>query len=151
MEELKRHLQEMGAGGYLLLAVLASSLAGSLLNPGSFSTRQQHQAQPVRDPMKLIAPPTDPVMADAIRIALMPVAGEGSAWSKHKGTGPTATFRNGLGTITLHQSEIAEANNLYPQLVHNPAIRADLHSAGRSTSAYADDYDAPGEWGEGTR
>ncbi|MFM5916075.1 MAG: hypothetical protein ACKOOL_00920 [Novosphingobium sp.] len=126
-----------------LIPILA--LFGVVLRGGYEPPR--HRA-PAADPMKLVAPAGDPQMAEAIRIAQMPVAGKGNPWSKSPGTGPSATFEIPGGSITLTRSEIAEANFIYPQLKENAKL-AHGSSYRPANDGFGGGKHDGSEWGDG--
>ena len=78
----------------------------------------------VRDPqpaatnrMTLIASPNEPLMVQSIRYAQAHRAEDGPWGGAQRKQGPTATFQTPAGSITMTQTEIADANAFYPQLV----------------------------------
>ena len=66
--------------------------------------------------MVLIASANEPLMIQAIRYAQARRAEDGPWGGAQRKQGPTATFQTPGGSITMTQTEIADANAFYPQL-----------------------------------
>ena len=111
-----------------------------------------HPPQHAQNTTRLIASPNNPQMLQAIRYAQKHAQGKagGNGWSKPAADGQSVTFEALGGPITLSRAEIAEANELYPFLVHRAKDPDTFRSAGRSAN---DDFDSgpndSGGWGTG--
>ena len=101
-----------------------------------------------RDPMVLVVSPNDPLMTEAIRYAKAGRQNEGPWGGASRKQGATATFDIPGGTITLTQSEIKDANFIYPQLVSS-ARRPDYRrpSAHSSDAGFDSDFNDHSQWG----
>ena len=94
--------------------ILFLALFGAALKPGGY---QPKTTKPPRNPMTLIASPNEPLMIQSIRYAQARRAEDGPWGGAQRKQGPTATFQTPGGSITMTQTEIADANAFYPQLV----------------------------------
>jgi hypothetical protein len=133
---------ELRLGACIVLVVLISAVMRSGGGePAPAPEKQQ------RNPMELVASPNDPLMIEAIRIAQAPSGGRGPWGATPIAKGPRATFQTPGGPITLTQTEIADANHLYPQLKSNPAILRGNRS-GRSSNSQSGSFseDLSGNW-----
>ena len=75
----------------------------------------------------LIAPASDPYMFEAIRMAQMPVSTDGPWGGEKRKSGPTVTIQTPGAPIILTREELANANQIYPQLKANPKILYGQH------------------------
>jgi hypothetical protein len=132
---------ELRLGACIVLMVLISAIMRSGgADPAPAPPRSQ------RDPMELIASPNEPLMIEAIRIAQAPSGDRGPWGATPIAKGPRATFQTPGGPITLTQTEIADANTIYPQLKTNPAILHGSRSGRRSDQSGSFSEDLSGNW-----
>lgn len=141
--KIKEIGEQLRSGIPLTAFILMMALGGMVMRP---DYRAKHSPPP-RDPMALIASPNEPFMFEAIRLAQAPHSEDGPWGGAKRKQGPTATFKTAGGSITLTQSEIAGANEIYPQLVNNPKI---LYGSSSSRShSYSEDMER--DWGSETQ
>ncbi len=129
------------------IMILLLALFGAAMKPGGY---QPKPTKPLRDPMVLVASPNDPQMIAAIKSAQLWARSKagGNAWSKPKGSGPTATFATPGGSITLTRAEIAEANSVYPHFAARARHPRDMGTMRRLTDAGFDpDFSDHSQWG----
>ena len=135
---------ELRLGACIVLMLLISGIMQS----GGSPEPAPAPARPKRNPMELIASPNEPLMIEAIRIAQAPTGDNGPWGASPIAKGPRATFQTPGGPITLTQTEIADANTIYPQLKANPAILRGSRSAGGSRRSQSGEFseDLSGNW-----